>query len=164
MFDSLFSGITALATTIGGLAGLYSAWSVYTNKRTALSIEGYDFCPFPDGDSALIYLRFSAKNSVYIKSISYKGGLITMPELNQEPEKKFNLGLLVTPPEEDASPIPARVSGNYVEHCFAITPLPKYGESIKLKVDIGLRFYSPVFEFWPSSFSGSSNPDFGKWV
>lgn len=164
MFDSLFSGVTAVATSIGGLAALYSAWSVYTNKRASLSIEGDDFHPVPNADSALIYLRFSAKNAIYIKSISYKGGRITLAELNQEPVENFPLGLLVTPPEKDTSPIPTRVSCNYVEHCFVITPLPKNGESIKLKVDIGLRFYSPVFEFWPSSFSGSTKPDFGKWV
>ena len=164
MFDSLFSGITAVATSIGGLAALYSAWSTYTKKRASLSIEGYGFHAVPNADSALIYLRFSSKKSIYIKSISYKGGRITMPELNQEPVKEFHLGLLVAPPESDVSPIPTRVTSSYVEHCFAITPLPKYGESIKLKVDIGLRFYSPVFECWQSSFSGSSNPDFGKWV
>ena len=163
MFDSFSADITAVATTIGGLASLYSAWCIYTSKQASLSIEGHDFHRIPNTNSALIDIKFTSNKPIYIKSISYVGGRISLAQLKQEPVKKFTLGLLVTPTKE-TTPTSPRVSTHFSDMCFAITPLPKDGAPIKLKVDIGIRFYSPVYEFWPSDFFGSLKPDFGKWV
>lgn len=151
MIDTLFGGITAIATTVGGLAAMYTAWATYKSNFSNLTVTGRSYDPKADTDSAQISILVSAKKQTYVKSISCKGRTLSLT-LNGEKAPSVLYGISFGP----------KGRHDFPEELF-IAPAPKKGEPIVLVFDTGNRWVKPTFELWPSDFTVDGYPDQGEW-